>query len=128
MKPLRTITFVARQTGLSIHAIRVWEKRYGAVRPVRAANNRRLYTEEDVERLRLLHEATLAGHAISQVANASIAELASLVRESSAAPAGLEKKRRRQIDQDIESLMRAALAEIVQFDARRFSKVLEQAA
>ncbi|MDQ6623168.1 MAG: MerR family transcriptional regulator [Verrucomicrobiota bacterium] len=128
MKPLRTITFVARQTGLSIHAIRVWEKRYGAVRPARAANNRRLYTEEDVERLRLLHEATLAGHAISQVANASIAELHSLVRESSTVPAGLEQTRRKQIDQNIESLTRAALAEIVQFDARRFSKVLEQAA
>ena len=54
MKPVRTINFVARQTGLSVQVIRVWEKRYGAVQPVRADNNRRLYTEEDVERLRLL--------------------------------------------------------------------------
>ena len=33
MKPIRTINFVARQTGLTVHTIRVWEKRYGAVRP-----------------------------------------------------------------------------------------------
>jgi DNA-binding transcriptional MerR regulator/methylmalonyl-CoA mutase cobalamin-binding subunit len=72
---------VARQTGLSVHTIRVWEKRYGTVRPVRASNNRRLYSDEDVERLKLLRQATLAGHSIGQIAQSSAAELRRLLRD-----------------------------------------------
>ena len=81
MRPVRTIKLVARQTGLSVHTIRVWEKRYGAVRPVRASNNRRLYSEDDIERLRLLRQATLAGHSIGQIAQSSAAELKRLLRD-----------------------------------------------
>ena len=81
MRPVRTIKLVARQTGLSVHTIRVWEKRYGAVRPVRAANNRRLYSDDDIERLKLLRQATMAGHSISQIAQSSAAELRRLLRD-----------------------------------------------
>ena len=81
MRPVRTIKLVARQTGLSVHTIRVWEKRYGAVRPIRAANNRRLYSDEDIERLRLLRQATMAGHSIGQIAQSPIAELKRLLRD-----------------------------------------------
>jgi DNA-binding transcriptional MerR regulator len=42
---------VAERTGLSPDLIRVWEKRYGAVQPVRTASNRRRYSEREVERL-----------------------------------------------------------------------------
>lgn len=63
-----TIKAVAKRTGLSAHVIRVWEKRYGAVRPQRTGTNRRLYSDEEVERLELLHRATLAGHTIGQAA------------------------------------------------------------
>ena len=81
MRPVRTIKLVARQTGLSVHTIRVWEKRYGAVRPVRATNNRRLYSDEDIERLKLLRQATMAGHSISQIAQSTAAELRRLLRD-----------------------------------------------
>ena len=81
MRPVRTIKLVARQTGLSVHTIRVWEKRYGAVRPVRAANNRRLYSDEDIERLKLLRQATLAGHSIGQIARSTLPELRRLLRD-----------------------------------------------
>ena len=80
MRPVRTIKLVARQTGLSVHTIRVWEKRYGAVRPIRASNNRRLYSDEDVERLKLLRQATMAGHSIGQIAQSPAAELRRLLR------------------------------------------------
>lgn len=81
MRPVRTIKLVARQTGLSVHTIRVWEKRHGAVRPVRASNNRRLYSDEDIERLKLLRQATMAGHSIGQIAQSSAAELRRLLRD-----------------------------------------------
>ncbi len=66
--PLLPINAVVRRTGLSVHVIRVWEKRYGAVEPTRTATNRRLYSNEQVERLMLLHEITQAGQSISYVA------------------------------------------------------------
>lgn len=67
---------VARLTGLSPHVLRAWERRYGAVKPLRTAGGTRRYRESDVERLRQLRSAVQAGHAISEVANASSDELA----------------------------------------------------
>ncbi|MBW3625793.1 MAG: MerR family transcriptional regulator [Armatimonadetes bacterium] len=74
-----TMKAVAQKTGLSPHVIRVWEKRYGAVQPRRTQTNRRLYSEADVERLRLLRQATLAGHGIGQIAQLPTDKLHALV-------------------------------------------------
>jgi methanogenic corrinoid protein MtbC1 len=67
-EPRYGIKVVARRTGLTLHVIRIWEKRYNAVSPLRTDTNRRLYSEAEIERLILLRQATLAGHAIGQVA------------------------------------------------------------
>ncbi|MBT8086949.1 MAG: MerR family transcriptional regulator [Gammaproteobacteria bacterium] len=72
---------VARLTGLTDHAIRVWERRYGAVVARRAPNGRREYTTADVEKLRLLKRLTDEGIAISQIANDDVAELRELAGE-----------------------------------------------
>lgn len=78
------IQVVARRTGLSADVLRAWEKRYGAVAPERAAGGRRLYSDDDVERLRLLKRVTSAGRAISQVAALAPDRLAALAREDEA--------------------------------------------
>jgi methanogenic corrinoid protein MtbC1/transposase-like protein len=75
-----TVKAAARSTGLSAHVLRVWEKRYGAVVPHRTSTGRRVYTEADIERLRLLREATTWGHAIGQIATLPSAQLKQLVR------------------------------------------------
>jgi len=128
MKPVRTIKFVARHTGLTIHTIRIWEKRYGAVQPVRASNNRRLYTEEDVERLRLLRDATVSGHAIGQIANAPLRELKRLVQDSGSTPPTARGSRGKEIDKAAEALLEAAAAAITALQAERFGKLLDRAA
>lgn len=56
------IKVVAQRTGLSAHLIRIWEKRYGAVEPERTETNRRLYSDEQIERLSLLRDITQNGH------------------------------------------------------------------
>ena len=76
------IKVAASRTGLNPHVIRAWEKRYGAVKPDRTASNRRLYTEADIERLRLLRQATSAGHSIGQIASLSAEELDGLLGNS----------------------------------------------
>ncbi len=73
------IRFVAKMTGLSPGLIRIWERRYGAVKPIRTETNRRLYCDEDIERLYLLSLATQAGESISQIATLSLEELKKLI-------------------------------------------------
>ncbi len=81
-----TMKVVAQRTGLSPHAIRVWEKRYSAVEPERTTTNRRLYSAADIERLTNLHRATQQGHSIGNIANLSDADLSALVAEPAFSP------------------------------------------
>lgn len=108
-----------------MHTIRVWEKRYGAVQPVRSPNNRRLYTEADVERLRLLREATLAGHGIGQIARLADAELQRLVREVTPAPSA---KTRPPADDLAVDMIERAVQAIREFDGTSLQRTLDKAA
>jgi len=78
----QAIRLVARRTGLSAHVIRVWERRYGAVVPERTGTNRRLYSDEQIERLSLLRDITQNGHSISHVAKLPTEKLRELARET----------------------------------------------
>ncbi|MBT8398268.1 MAG: MerR family transcriptional regulator [Gemmatimonadetes bacterium] len=64
--------------------LRAWEKRYGVVVPSRTEGGQRLYSDDDVLRLSLLHRAVEEGRAISQVAPLSTEELKGLVKEDEA--------------------------------------------
>lgn len=63
-----SIRAVAEETGLSVHTIRAWERRYGVIAPVRTGTNRRVYDERDVRRLKLLQRAVESGHSIGMIA------------------------------------------------------------
>jgi DNA-binding transcriptional MerR regulator len=78
------IQVVVRETGLSAHVLRVWEKRYRAVVPQRTVTQRRLYTDSDVHRLKLLRQATLLGHPIGSIANLADEALQTLVKAAAA--------------------------------------------
>ena len=78
-----TMKVVARRTGLSPHLIRMWERRYKAVFPERTPSGHRLFSEEDIERLILLHRATLSGESIGQIARLSLQDLAQLASVNS---------------------------------------------
>ena len=73
------IKVVSQMTGLSVHVIRAWEKRYNVVEPERTDTNRRLYSQEDIEKLKLLNDALHGGHSIGGVANLSSNELKNLL-------------------------------------------------
>src|SRR5210317_1030993 len=74
---------VTKLTGLTDHAIRVWERRYGAVVARRAANGRRIYSPADVEKLRLLKSLTDRGVSIGQIAGDTVDALRERVRNMS---------------------------------------------
>lgn len=69
------VGMVSKMTGLSTHTLRMWEKRYAAVVPKRTEAGGRLYTDADVERLRLLHDLVEQGHSIGGIANLPAADL-----------------------------------------------------
>lgn len=58
----------ARLTGLTVHTIRVWERRYQAVLPERSDGGRRRYSARQVERLGLLKQLTDLGESIGSIA------------------------------------------------------------
>jgi MerR family transcriptional regulator, light-induced transcriptional regulator len=79
MEPLHNMKAVALRTGLSPHLVRMWEKRYAAVQPGRSLTQRRLYTDEEVDRLSMLARLTRSGLNIGQIARLPTPELRSMV-------------------------------------------------
>ena len=119
------IRVVVRETGLSAHVLRVWEKRYGAVVPRRTPTQRRIYTEADLHRLKLLRHATLLGHPIGSVANLSDEALQTLVKSAADQPAGSIRDRTPMPDSPI---ILECIEAVKTFDADGLNKLLEHAA
>lgn len=82
------IRVVSGRTGLKADLIRMWERRYGAVKPHRTDTGRRLYSEEDISRLQLLRQALDCGWRIGDVSGRSDSELADII--SGQEPTGSE--------------------------------------
>lgn len=65
---LLTIQYISELSGVGASTLRAWERRYSAIQPDRTESNRRQYSYEDLERIRLLKELTHNGFNISQIA------------------------------------------------------------
>ena len=122
-----SINIAAKRSGLTPHVIRVWEKRYNAVTPVRTDTNRRQYSDEDIKRLALLREATLEGHKISNIASLPKETLQSLTEED---------RQHIQVDErpspphvnDSNSHLEACLVAIKSLDQRKLEEELTRSA
>lgn len=121
-----SIKIVARRTGLSAHVIRIWEKRYGATEPERTTTNRRLYSEEQIERLSLLRDITQAGHSIGHVAKLSLDRLRVLAAE--AGPAGGPVSRRLPVAGDQSEFLDECVLAVKALDAPALEASLKRAA
>ena len=91
-QPRHPIQVVARRTGLTVDVLRVWERRYAAVSPGRSSANRRLYSDDDVERLLLIRRATLGGRPISDVARMSNEDLRRTIEADGRAEAAVPRR------------------------------------
>jgi MerR family transcriptional regulator, light-induced transcriptional regulator len=78
------IGVVTARTGLSAHVLRAWERRYEVVRPRRGERGRRLYSDADVERLALLHNATRSGRSVASVVTLRTDQLRAMVAQDAA--------------------------------------------
>lgn len=82
--PIRDLV---RRTGVNASTLRAWENRHGLLKPIRTASGHRLYTQEDVQRVRRLQELLAQGLSLADIA--PLLEQAPLpdVRAESPAPA-----------------------------------------
>jgi DNA-binding transcriptional MerR regulator/methylmalonyl-CoA mutase cobalamin-binding subunit len=105
---------VAQLAGLTTHAIRVWERRYGAAAPSRSAGGARLYSDDDVQRFRLIKRLLEQGYSTRAIANLDLSRLAALAATQASAPAPAAVLAN---DASLESLHRAEQATEAVLDA-----------
>lgn len=119
------IKVVSQMTGLSVHVIRAWEKRYSVVEPDRTDTNRRLYSEEDIEKLKLLNDALHLGHNIGGIANLSLQDLRSLLskenRKANEMQNGLFTV---EPNNNIEEIFLESLEAIKNYNAKKLESIL----
>lgn len=106
---LYRIGTLAKLSGLSTHAIRVWERRYGAAAPSRTAGGARLYSDDDVRRFKLMKQLLARGYATRAIASLSLVELSELASPeagsaSAALDTGSDQRARAVIEELIEAV------------------------
>ena len=120
----------AKRTGLSPHVIRIWEKRYQAVTPARTPTNRRLYSDDEIERLILLKLATNAGHSIRNVASLDTEALGALVEREvdSGGPTMIQTGvRRSDSPSTAESFVEESISAVRRLDSEGLETLLSRA-
>ena len=110
---------VAKLTGLSKDVIRVWERRFGLLKPTRGANRYRNYSDEDVGLLRFLKEQLDAGGSIGELSKFGREELLGRARASAPQVSFVENTFSR--------LLRELLSTLNPFDRVTFEKRLNGA-
>jgi MerR family transcriptional regulator, light-induced transcriptional regulator len=121
------VQVVVRQTGLTPHVLRAWEKRYGAVRPTRSESGRRLYSDQDIRRLRLLSQITKQGHPIGSIAKLSDEDLDNLTQQTTfprreRRPRGAKSGSNR----ERAAIVRDCIAVIQRFDTDGLNRILKR--
>ncbi len=70
-----SVKALVKMLGVNEHTVRAWERRYGAIAPQRDSNGRRLYSSEDIDRIRLLTALVERGHSIGHIARLPTTQL-----------------------------------------------------
>jgi methanogenic corrinoid protein MtbC1 len=113
------IHIVAKLTGLSKDVVRVWERRYGLIKPSRSLNRYREYTDQDVALLRFLKEELDRGQTIGALAVEGRDSLLQRMRLSSAPKEEALKPHDRLLDE--------LVAHLDPLDKTKFEQILNSA-
>ena len=128
LSPVYTVKRAAALTGISADTLRMWERRYGVVAPVRTEGGYRLYDDAAIARLTAMHALVNAGwaprEAAAQVASGTtLGPIASRPAESDGEASGGEDADDADgVAVDPELLVRLALA----FDTESLRHALDQ--
>lgn len=108
-----SIKDLERITGIKAHTIRIWEKRYGVVNPMRTESNIRYYCDDDLRKLMNISILLRNGYKISRLAEFDPEELNSRIQEISIVHNGHENQ--------IERMVIA----MIELDEDKFEKILK---
>jgi DNA-binding transcriptional MerR regulator len=76
-----SISDLEQLSGVSVHNIRIWERRYGALQPSRTGGNTRSYDDEQLKRLLCIAGLYHAGYKISRACGMSKNEMSELLQK-----------------------------------------------
>jgi DNA-binding transcriptional MerR regulator len=97
-----TIRAASALTGINPNTLRAWERRYGLVTPERTPKGYRLYSQEDVQRLRQVQSALQQGISVGRV-RAYLDESSAPGTEFEASPPPVPASRPRTIEVSLAS-------------------------
>ncbi len=81
-----SITAASRLSGINPETLRAWERRYDIVCPRRDERGCRVYAQKDVDRLKLLRQATDLGHPIGRLADLNLNDLRKVAEQAAHEP------------------------------------------
>ncbi len=108
---------VERETGITKEVLRKWEARYSFPRPVRMATGDRLYSLDDVQRLRAIMRLLDRGFRPSKVVGLTSTELKDL----------LAKQGKKELPEPAKTLAKEVVAMLTNGDAAGLTQVIEKA-
>ncbi len=127
--PEHGIAVVERLTGVSQHVLRAWERRYRVINPARAESGHRLYSDEDIERLRLVRVVAAGGRRVGQVIGLPLEQLRHLAsRDASEAVTGQRPAQPAQSSRGASDHLNAALDAMSEMQPATTFNVLMRAA
>ncbi len=109
-----SISDIERMSGVKAHTLRMWEKRYGFLKPHRSSSNARFYRDEDIELLMNAVFLNRKGFKISKIACLSEDKIKSLVSDYRSETLGKDQLGMEHFLEAIDNL-----------DERRFLEILD---
>ena len=122
--PRHPIRVVSERTGLSADVLRAWQKRYGVVKPGRSERGQRLYSDAEVDRLKLLSTALRAGRSIGSIAHLDADSLAAMIAEDEKARADIGLRPR--MSSSNADLVASGLEAVAALEAEQLDAVLRR--
>lgn len=100
-------------TGVKAHTIRIWEQRYGLLKPSRTDSNIRKYSDRELKTLLNISLLNQRGHKISEIASMPESEIARLIEQYSIS------------DQNDDTMMATLKLAMLNFDEKLFNSVVD---
>jgi DNA-binding transcriptional MerR regulator len=107
-----SIKDLEKLSGIKAHTLRVWEQRYGVLKPQRTESNIRYYSNEDLKKLLNINILNNSGIKISKIIKLSDKEISQKVIELS------------QVNTAIDAQIDALMLAMIEMDEMRFEQVV----
>lgn len=100
-------------TGIKAHTIRIWEQRYGLLKPDRTETNIRKYSDKELKMLLNISLLNHRGHKISEIATMDEQTMARLIEEYSKSP------------ENDDTLIATLKIAMLNFDEKLFNSIID---